>query len=51
MAAISSRRAALTARCRFRLVWPANRGDIIRVVKDWPQPPGEGREVVSLGGD
>lgn len=39
MAAISSRSAALTARCRRRLVWPAKVGDTTSEVKDWPQPP------------
>lgn len=39
MAAISSRSAALTARWRFRLFWPAKAGDTISEVKDWPQPP------------
>ena len=39
MAAISSRSAALTARWRFRLFWPAKTGDTTSDVKDWPQPP------------
>lgn len=44
MAAISSRSAALTARCRRRLVWPAKVGDTMSEVKDWPQPPVYERE-------